>query len=138
MNSLLLILFTAFFQVNHSGPKLFDALPNVIHIEASNMGALLTNENVGSKITMNTQETVPLKVELFNYTKWNAEEKTVAYKLLGYPEGTHLIINIAIRNNQTIYRGYIKHMGYADAYTISFTGSELILTKTELEHIVVE
>jgi hypothetical protein len=29
-------------------------------------------------------------------------------------------------------------MGYADAYTISFTGSELILTKTELEHIVVE
>jgi hypothetical protein len=137
MNILLLVLITSL-QFQNPGPKLFNALPNQIHIQASNMGGLLTNENIGNKITLNTQETAPLKVELFNYTKWNEEEKTVAYKLLGFPEGTHLIINIISRNGQTMYRGYIKNMNYIDAYALTFNGSELILTKTDLDHIVVE
>ncbi len=137
MNTLLLVLLTLL-QIQNPGPKLFNALPEQIHIQASNMGSLLTNENIGNKITLDTQETSPLKVELFNYTKWNEEEKTVAYKLLGFPEGTHLIINIITRNGQTMYRGYIKNMGYTDAFTITFNGSELLLTKTDLEHIVVE
>ena len=138
MHLIITILLTSIFGIQGPGPKLFNSLPDEIHISASNMGSLLTSESIGNKITLNTQNTAPLSIELFNYTKWNDKEKTVAYKLIGYPEGTTLIINIIQRNGQTIYRGHIKNMIYSDAFTINFNGSELILKKTDREEIVAE
>lgn len=137
MNGLLLNLLIFVTTIN-PGPKLFNSLPDQIHIQVSAMGNLLTNESIGSKITLNSQENVPLKVELIQVKKWSDNEKTVAYKLLGYPEGTRLVINIIHYGNQTQYRGQLLHMSYSDAYQVTFNGSELILTKTDTDHIVVE
>lgn len=137
MHSILLTTIALFSTIN-PGPKLFTALPNQIHISVSSMGNLLTNESIGSKITLNSQDSPPLEVELMQVKKWNENEKTVAYKLLGYPDGTRFIINIINYNGQVRYRGQLMNMSYADAYSISFNGAELILTKTDTDHIVVE